>query len=295
MTDAVVYSIRDWKATFECAQPRKSVAGPLKWVSVPTKHDGKVFSRIMARKDGLMIFASWILLVEVAAKCPIRGLLADADGPLTAADLNLKTRAPSEAFETALKVLSSNEFGWLIRAKWKERAPTVQDSTGQNNNSCCAASAELPQAAASAAVELTEFVFPTSGTRAKDWTLTKAKLAEYITSFPGLDVPAQLRLARQWCRDKPRQRKTATGMPGFITSWLGRSQNRGGGRVTTTGTGAIAKIEVEQDVFDEYFRTKKFVGKPTRHTTDPNWWWGTLRDGTQVYCKNVDPAKRGKR
>ncbi len=72
--------------------------------------------------------------------------------------------------------------------------------------------------------------FPITGkSRLKVWNLTEAKLAEYQTSFPGLDVEAEMRAARQWCVDNPPKRKTHNGMPAFLTGWLTRSQNSGRG------------------------------------------------------------------
>ncbi len=280
---AVVYSVRDWNSTFEVAQSRK-VAGAHTWVAMPTKHDGKIFRKIMARTDGLMIFAAWVLIIEVAAKCPIRGRLADADGPLTAADLSLKTGCPSEAFETALNVLSSKDFGWIDVGEWEDATSMLppQDSTGQDiTNSCYAASTELPNAT-SAASESSEFVFPTTGRGPAEWTLSKIKLSEYVASYPGLDVANEMRKARQWCRDKPRQRKTANGMPSFLTGWLSRSQNRGGGAKGDIEEGYRA---VSSEEFSEFVRLKKFKDGPTRNTANPNWVYGTLREGGKVECK----------
>ncbi len=48
-----------------------------------------------------------------------------------------------------------------------------------------------------------------------------------------------------------------------------------------------ASLEVEQGEFDRYFREGKFDGKPQRHATIPTWWYGTLKDGTKVHCKNI--------
>lgn len=61
------------------------------------------------------------------------------------------------------------------------------------------------------------------------WCLTVGKLEEYRESFPGLDVLAELRKARQWGLDHPDRRKTAKGMPGHLGGWLGRAANRQGG------------------------------------------------------------------
>lgn len=75
----------------------------------------------------------------------------------------------------------------------------------------------------------TEFVFPTKGKGGETWTLTFRKLCEYREAYPDLDIEAELRAARQWCRDHPSQQKTPGGMLGFLTRWFNRSQNRGGG------------------------------------------------------------------
>lgn len=69
--------------------------------------------------------------------------------------------------------------------------------------------------------------FPANGKGSPAWGLTAAKLAEYRDSFPGLDVPAELRKARQWCIDNPKKRKTLRGMAAFLTRWLSKAQDRG--------------------------------------------------------------------
>lgn len=93
------------------------------------------------------------------------------------------------------------------------------------------ASSDLPSngkstaATSRKAVSLSEFVFPTTGKGASQWTLPQDKLDEYLASYPGLDVLKELRAARQWCRDNPRNRKTAGRMLAFLTGWMNRSQN----------------------------------------------------------------------
>lgn len=275
-----VYSIRDWDS-FECAQSRK-VTGPLAWVAMPTKHDGKVYRKIMTRTDGLMIFAAWVLMVEVAAKCPIRGRLADADGPLAAADLELKTGCPATAFETALKLLSSKDFGWIDADEWERPTTTGQDRTRDNSASAELSSAEFRRDGGDTAA--TEFSFPCVGKGPKEWTLSKVKLDEYIASYPGLDVLAELRKARQWCRDRARQRKTAGGMSAFLTGWLNRAQNRGVGKNGVASD--VAYLQVSAEIFRGHWKAKRFKDGPTRHVTDKRWVYGTLRDGTKVECKD---------
>lgn len=105
---------------------------------------------------------------------------------------------------------------------------------------------EPPKAAASSPTVLT---FPTVGKKKepKEWHLIEAKLAEYRESFPGVDVLACCRAALQWCRDNPARRKTARGMPAFLSRWLTQEQNRGG--VGLRHTGEVVTIPKEKDTW----------------------------------------------
>lgn len=106
----VLYRIRNWSSLFETAESRKRLNLP--WVAIPTKHDGKGYRRLM-REFGPAVYGAWILIVAVAAKCPTRGTLADADGPLSALDISDKTDCPVAVIEQALSVLTNERIGWL--------------------------------------------------------------------------------------------------------------------------------------------------------------------------------------
>lgn len=96
----------------------------------------------------------------------------------------------------------------------------------------CAETGQAPSSAPSKSPPepMSEFEFPIDGKGKKTWTLSHAKLREYIRAYPSLDVPAELTKARQWLRDNPTRRKTRNGMLRFLTNWLNREQNRGGAR-----------------------------------------------------------------
>jgi len=136
----LLYSIIEWDQHFEKSQSRRD--GSHKWVAVPTKHDGKGYRRIMLREDGPMIYGAWVLIVQVAAKCPRRGVLRDADGPLTPEDLAIKTSAPVALFRTALKVLCSNEIKWMksteigVYTELPQSGLPLQDSTDITTQVC---------------------------------------------------------------------------------------------------------------------------------------------------------------
>ena len=124
-----LYSVRGWESQFENSQSRKCTR--LAWVPIPNKHDGKSYRRLIELPNGPAIYAAWILILQVASKCPKRGVLADDDGPLDADDLAAKTGCPAEHFVTAFEVLSSTRIGWLESdsVKSTERKMGVRSQT----------------------------------------------------------------------------------------------------------------------------------------------------------------------
>lgn len=93
--------------------------------------------------------------------------------------------------------------------------------------------------------------YPVSANGGADWPLFESKLAQYRESFPGIDVSAECRKARQWCIDNPTKRKTPKGMPQFLSGWLGRAQNRGAdGRGNSVGSGGQSRVRAEPGKYD---------------------------------------------
>jgi hypothetical protein len=68
---------------------------------------------MMAHPEGERLFAAWNAIIQVASKMHSRGVLKDQDGPLTASDLEFKTRIKAETFDLAFAFFSSREVGWL--------------------------------------------------------------------------------------------------------------------------------------------------------------------------------------
>lgn len=96
-------------------------------------------------------------------------------------------------------------------------------------------------------------IFPVVG-KTKEWALTKAKIAEYETTYPDLDVPFLMREARQWALDNPKRRKTADGMPKFLGGWLARSQNSGKGRKQVAASASPPRTSYEPKNWRETLR-----------------------------------------
>ena len=47
-------------------------------------------------------------------------------------------------------------------------------------------------------------------------------------AYPAVDVRDQLRQMKAWCISNPKNRKTKSGIPRFINTWLSKNQNRSG-------------------------------------------------------------------
>lgn len=131
-----VYKIRNWRTNFEVSQSLR-IVGPLSWVGMPTKHDGKSYRRLVRHPNGPALFGCWCLIVQIAAKCPNRGVLADSDGPLSSEDMEHKTGCPASLFDETIQLLLSKQINWLEEADFSsisEHDPPIAEtapSTGQ--------------------------------------------------------------------------------------------------------------------------------------------------------------------
>lgn len=136
----MAYRIRHWgQGLFEHDRSNGRSNSGLRWVAVPTKHDGKGFLRIMRRDPTGGLYGMWILLLAVAAKCPTRGVLADEDGPLTAEDIAIKVGADTGSMQTAIEFLMSPEVGWVeavdhVGPSVDQSGPTVDQSVRLQNS-----------------------------------------------------------------------------------------------------------------------------------------------------------------
>lgn len=108
----LVYRIRDWDQNFETRGSRKHLR-PLMRISLSTSLEGLVLRRLLTHPQGAAAYGVWVLLLQIAAKTPCRGVLADPTGAYTALDLALLTGLPSDQVQAALDVLSHPRIGLL--------------------------------------------------------------------------------------------------------------------------------------------------------------------------------------
>ncbi|MEO7778489.1 MAG: hypothetical protein ABIY63_13235 [Fibrobacteria bacterium] len=111
-----MFRIKDWALHYENSESRK-VKGA-RWLPMPNKHDGKGFRRMSRHDRKVEIFCAWTLILQVASKCPVRGDLADENGPLTPLDLEDSTGFPEEIFRLAFEVLTEARIGWIEVMPW---------------------------------------------------------------------------------------------------------------------------------------------------------------------------------
>ena len=106
--------IADWENNFEIAQSRRR-AGRLSWVAMPTRHDSRGYRKLIRHEsgNGVQYFACWCVLVQVSARCSVRGILADDRGiALTFDDFEAMTDIKAELFEEAIPILCT--IGWVV-------------------------------------------------------------------------------------------------------------------------------------------------------------------------------------
>lgn len=230
-----LYTIKAWERHYENAQSRKSKKSH-RWVAMPNKHDGKGFRRIMAMRDGAAIYGAWCLIVQIASKCPMRGVLADDDGPLDAEDMASKTGCPSSVFSRALEVLTSERVAWILVEVYQSATrPVEQSGSGLEKSDATLPYLTVPYLtdkylcsetpSASAEPTLPVLEFPCDGP-VPTWGLTPSQADDWSRLFPSLDILAECRSAKAWLLANTSKRKTAKGMPRFLVNWFTRSQER---------------------------------------------------------------------
>lgn len=83
--------------------------------------------------------------------------------------------------------------------------------------------------------------FSVSG-KTKTWELREDMLLNLKDLYPGIDVILECKKANAWIENNPLRRKTASGMPRFLNSWMERAQNRRGGFIPPTTTNKESEI-----------------------------------------------------
>jgi hypothetical protein len=127
--------VANW-SRFEPSDSRKCKS--MQWVAVPINHNGLGYLEVMSHPDGIRMIGGWLLILQVAAQCPKRGLLvADSGRILGAHEIALKTRAQEKDIKSCIALLLEN--GWLEEVESSGQHPDnirttsgLQDRTVQD-------------------------------------------------------------------------------------------------------------------------------------------------------------------
>jgi hypothetical protein len=108
-----------------------------------------------------------------------------------------------------------------------------------------------------AEIVLTFETVPGAKSDAREWHLTRDKLAEWQSTFPGIDVEAQAREAWQFIRDNPARRTTASGVTDLLRRWFSRAQNQSSNSRAarnTGGTSALSRSDARRERLERAVR-----------------------------------------
>lgn len=75
----------------------------------------------------------------------------------------------------------------------------------------------------------------------KEWRAPRHLYDAWTSAYPAVDVLGEMKKAAAWLLANPRNRKTRDGMPRFLQSWLGRTQNRAPTRPGSTPAQATSR------------------------------------------------------
>lgn len=182
------WEIVKWDERHENHDTRKVVKA-LDFIVVPTEIRLSL-RQLLGETRGAESFGVYVALAEVAARMPIRGLLANDNGPLTTRDMADLTGLPKRKIDAALQRLSEHggkpQLQWFRRVEWSGQSPAPPRDGGDERDTPGNARARTREAAAAlASSEKLE------AAAAAD---TRAALIEF-----GIDDPALTDLSNHPC------------------------------------------------------------------------------------------------
>lgn len=259
-----LYTIKNWDANFENRDTRRSIVHT--WWKCPNRFDGNGYRRMLAEHDGEALYGAWCALCGLASKMPKRGVLADDVGPLNAHDVSICTGYSKAIIQRLLAVTSDPVYriAWVDVAEVAEPAtqppaPLDVDNTRTPDcppdGQCVDTGVSTEERREEGELEESreeESNAPDAGGAASALMYKPRHLrivfdydagaldgvldddtAEWADAYPAVDVPAEIKRAEQWLKDNPAKRKKNVSR--FLTNWMARCQERGGGKSGAPG------------------------------------------------------------
>jgi len=105
------YRIKDWNKVFEDYRSRE--VAELEFVKWPVRRSSEAFYMLARTAEGMIAFGVFAILVQWAARCPLRGTLRDERGPVTPERFADRYGMPIKVARKAFAALADRDFGWL--------------------------------------------------------------------------------------------------------------------------------------------------------------------------------------
>lgn len=240
-----VYQVVGWNEHFEGAKSR-TYSNKSK-CQMPTKH-GLGYNRLVKRPEGAALFGAWCAMVQVLSRHPKprQGYCTDTgreDGiPYSPEDLEIITGIPSKTFKAMFQAAAKQDVAWLRIPRGYHGIPEVSPYLDSNSN----LDSNLNSNSDSLCSESDK---PNSKPKKGDsisWSpeekftgITEEDRDEWKKAYPACDINSELAKANQWLISNPAKARKKLWRR-FITGWLSRSQERGGGmRSSAQGDQAI--------------------------------------------------------
>lgn len=138
-----IYRIAKWEQVFERAESRK--LKQLTWIAMPTGFGSNGYQSMLEEfgTDAAAMYGAWCVLVNYAASCHVRGLLATSRGiPLKLQVIARVTGFPVEFFERLVAWASRADIGWLECVSADECSRVLEKTL--EKDSVCEVSGESP-------------------------------------------------------------------------------------------------------------------------------------------------------
>lgn len=242
----IFYRIKDWERHFETSETRKTKSFS-KFVPMPNRFDSAGYASFMCHPEAERLYGAWVVVVSVASRCSPRGTLVRGDGkPHTPQTLSAISRFKPKTFEILFSHATTEDVDWLemlsdgtpadtsgdqrTPADTSGHHPRGEERRGEEKRgdekrvvTCAETCGD-----AGSAPDSVVMVFPCDGSP-NEWKLMQSRVSKLQSLYPSLDVLMECRKALQYVEDKPSRKKTTKGMAAYLTGWMNRSQNWGGG------------------------------------------------------------------
>lgn len=197
-----------FEEVFEKGMAKADFKSKLMWLPNAIKHN---------KPESPNVVLSWGKEFDMLPECELKDEILQ--------ELKILIYKLGESFKKAF----DKAFGEALRqavAKTMANQEQEQEQEQDLKRSC----AEPKNLASTQQVESEEIIFIELISNTGDLvTVKNSKVTELENLFPAVDVRQELRNMAAWLDGSPKYRKTVNGMMKFVTNWLIKQQNQGGG------------------------------------------------------------------